>query len=288
VSKVAPSRRRLLILGGTGEAAELAEVAVGLGPFEVITSLAGRTRAPRRMAGEVRVGGFGGVAGLGAFLEQHAIECVVDATHPFAVQMGRHAEAACRALQIPRLRLLRPPWRPTPGDRWIMVPDLAAAAARLPGLGRRVLLTVGHRELMAFAGLDALWFLVRTIEPPAALPRQALWLSARGPFRLEDELVLLRTHRIDALVTKASGGDATYAKLAAARALGLPVLMVERPPPPPGPLVETVTDALAWLTEPTSPTSLGAARGDGPTHKAGSRRGVPARALARPGSAPSG
>jgi precorrin-6A/cobalt-precorrin-6A reductase len=270
----APSRRRLLILGGTAEAAELAEIAVGQGQLEVITSLAGRTRTPRDLSGEVRSGGFGGVQGLSVFLRERAIERVIDATHPFAVQIGRHAEAACRELQIPRLRLLRPPWRAMPGDRWITVPDLAGAAARLPALGRRVLLSIGHRELAPFAGLDALWFLVRSIEPPAVLPRQALWLSARGPFRLEDELALLRAHRIDALVTKASGGDATYAKLAAARALGLPVLMVERPPPPSGPLVETVIDALAWLGATGSLTpraSPDAERDDGPAHRAGSR-----------------
>jgi precorrin-6A/cobalt-precorrin-6A reductase len=268
------ARRRLLILGGTAEAAELADACVAARQFEVISSLAGRTRVPRRVAGEVRAGGFGGVAGLGAFLQARSIERVVDATHPFAAQIGRHAEAACRSLSIPRLRLLRPPWQPTPGDRWIMVPDLAGAAARLPALGQRVLLTIGHRELAAFAGLDALWFLVRTIEPPAILPRQALWFSARGPFRLEDEVALLREHRIDALVTKASGGAATYAKLAAARTLGLPVLMVERPPPPPGPLVGTVAAALAWLSATaslTAPTSPGAARGDGPARTAGSR-----------------
>jgi precorrin-6A/cobalt-precorrin-6A reductase len=180
-------------------------------------------------------------------LTERAIDRVIDATHPFAVQIGAHAELACRDVGVPRLRLLRPPWTREPGDHWIEVGELAEAAQRLPGLGRRIFLTVGHQDLEAFAGID-LWFLVRTIEPPGVLPlRQGQWLAGRGPFGVEDELALLRTHAIDVLVTKASGGDATYAKLAAARQLGLPVVMVRRPPPPPGPVVDSVQAALAWL-----------------------------------------
>jgi precorrin-6A/cobalt-precorrin-6A reductase len=147
---------------------------------------------------------------------------------------------------VPRLRLLRPPWRRQAGDRWLEVADLAEAARRLPGLGRRAFITVGQRELGAFAGLEGVWLLVRTIEPPAD-PPPGHWLQARGPFTLEAELELLRAHAIDVLVTKASGGEATHAKLVAARTLGLPVLMVRRPPPPPGPVVATVADALDWL-----------------------------------------
>jgi precorrin-6A/cobalt-precorrin-6A reductase len=149
---------------------------------------------------------------------------------------------------VPRLRLLRPPWPKQEGDRWHEVDDLAAAAALLPQIGARAFLTVGQKELAAFAGLERVWFLVRTIEPPADLPlKRALCLQARGPFVLPDELTLLRAHKIDVLVTKASGGEATYAKLAAARALGLPVIMVRRPPPPAGPVVSSVAAALAWL-----------------------------------------
>ena len=135
-----------------------------------------------------------------------------------------------------------------PGDRWIEVADLTEAARRLPDLGRRAFLSVGHKDLAAFAGLSEVWFLVRTIEAPEPLPlERALWLQGRGPFPLDAELALLRAQRIDVLVTKASGGEATYAKLAAARALGLPVIMLRRPPPPPGPLVATVAAALDWL-----------------------------------------
>jgi precorrin-6A/cobalt-precorrin-6A reductase len=241
---------RVLILGGTGEAVALAEACVARPDLEVISSLAGRTRTPTLPRGEVRSGGFGGPEGLAKFLIERGIERLIDATHPFAVQIGAHAKSACDEVGVPRLRLLRSPWQREPGDRWIEVADLAEAARRLPEFGRRAFLTVGQRDLEAFAGLD-LWFLVRMIEPPgpSPLPR-AEWVAGRGPFAIEDELALLRDHGIDVLVTKASGGEATYAKLAAARGLGLPVLMVRRPPPPPGPVVASVEAALAWLDHP--------------------------------------
>jgi precorrin-6A/cobalt-precorrin-6A reductase len=198
----------------------------------------------------VRVGGFGGAEGLARFLAERRIDRVIDATHPFAAQIGAHAEQACREARVPRLRLLRPPWTREPGDHWIEVADLAEAARRLPELGRRAFLTVGHQDLGAFAGLD-LWFLVRTIEPLGRSSlRRAEWIAGRGPFGLEDEVALLRAHAIDVLVSKASGGSATYAKLVAARQLGLPVVMVRRPPPPPGPVAHSVAAALAWLEGP--------------------------------------
>jgi precorrin-6A/cobalt-precorrin-6A reductase len=241
---------RLLILGGTAEAVQLAAACAARPGLEVISSLAGRTRAPGLPPGEVRIGGFGGAGGLARFLTARGIDRVIDATHPFAARIGAHAEQACREAAVPRLRLLRPPWTRESGDHWIEVADLAEAARRLPELGRRIFLTVGHQDLGAFARFD-LWFLVRTIEPPGVLPlRDAEWLAGRGPFTVEDELRLLRAHAIDVLVTKASGGRATYAKLAAARQLGLPVVMVRRPPPPSGPVVHSVEAALAWLERP--------------------------------------
>lgn len=240
-------RATLLILGGTAEAVELAAACAVRADVEVISSLAGRTRMPVLPPGEVRIGGFGGAAGLGRFLVERGIDVVIDATHPFAAQMSAHAERACRETGVPRLRLLRPPWVPVPGDRWIEVANLGQAARRLPALARRVFLTIGRRDLRPFAQLD-LWFLVRTIEAPGVLPlRQGQWLAGRGPFAVEDEVALLQTHAIEALVTKASGGGATYAKLVAARQFGLPVLMVRRPPPPPGPVVGSIAAALAWL-----------------------------------------
>jgi precorrin-6A/cobalt-precorrin-6A reductase len=241
---------RVLILGGTAEAVALAEACAARAGIEAISSLAGRTRTPILPTGEVRTGGFGGAEGLAQFLALRGIDRLIDATHPFAVQIGVHAKRACAAMSVPRLRLLRPPWPREQGDRWTEVADLAEAARRLPAFGRSVFLTVGQRDLEAFAGLD-LWFLVRTIEPPARLPlRRAQWLSGRGPFALEAEVALLREHGIDVLVTKASGGEATYAKLIAARRLELPVLMVRRPPPPEGPVMDSVQAALAWLDDP--------------------------------------
>jgi precorrin-6A/cobalt-precorrin-6A reductase len=239
---------RVLILAGTGEAGALAAACRARRDCQLISSLAGRTRAPRPLPGEVRVGGFGGAAGLECFLRAQRIDRLIDASHPFARQIGEHAAQACSAAAVPRLRLLRPPWRPVAGDRWHDVGDLEEAARLLPALGRRAFLTVGHKEIGAFAALPDAWFLVRTIEPPAASPLpRALWLQARGPFTPEAELALLREHRIEVLVTKASGGEATYAKLIAAREQGLPVIMLRRPPPPPGPVVTTIAAALAWL-----------------------------------------
>ena len=239
---------RVLILGGTSEAAGLAHACAGRSGLRVISSLAGRTRTPAALPGEVRVGGFGGSEGLQRFLVAQAIGRVIDATHPFAARMASNAEIACRELEVPRLRLLRPPWQVQPGDRWTLAADMAEAAGRLPALGRRAFVTVGQGDLEAFADVRGVRLVVRTIEPPAArLLHDAIWLFGRGPFRLEDELLLLRTYDIDVLLTKASGGDATYAKLAAARLLGLPVLMVRRPAPPSGPIVESVPEALAWL-----------------------------------------
>jgi precorrin-6A/cobalt-precorrin-6A reductase len=239
---------QLLILAGTTEASALAEACEGRGGLAVISSLAGRTRAPRELPGEVRIGGFGGAEGLASFLRARAIDRLIDASHPFAEQIGRHAEQACRVARVPRLRLLRPPWQRQADDHWVEVADLAEAARRLPEFGRRAFLTVGHKDLGAFASVADVWFLIRTIEPPQGPHlRRALWLQGRGPFLPEAELALLRDHAIDVLVTKASGGEATYAKLAAARRLGLPVIMVRRPPAPPGPVVATVAGALDWL-----------------------------------------
>jgi precorrin-6A/cobalt-precorrin-6A reductase len=260
---------RLLILSGTSEAVALAEACMRDPDFEVICSLAGRTSSPKPLPGEVRVGGFGGAAGLERYLRARAIDRLVDATHPFAEQMSWNALQACRAAAVPRLRLFRPPWQRQAGDRWIEVSDLAEATRRLPTLGRRAFLSVGQKDLAAFADLGEVWFLVRTIEAPERLPlRQAKWLAGRGPFRLDAEVALLREHRIDVLVAKASGGEATYAKLAAARALGLPVIMLRRPPPPPGPVVATVAEVLEWLRPSLAP---GAARGGDRAHKAGCR-----------------
>jgi len=235
---------RLLILGGTGEAAMLARHLADRPDLRIISSLAGRVAAPVLPAGNVRVGGFGGVDGLAAYLAD--IDAVIDATHPFAAQMSRHAAEACRRVGVPLLAFVRPAWVPKTGDHWVSVADMAAAAALSQG---RVFLTVGRQELAPFAGSDA-WFLIRSVDAPEApLPANHELLLARGPFTLDDEIDLLRTHRIDRIVSKNSGGPATYAKIEAARALGLPVVMVERPARPATDTADSLEAVTAWLVQ---------------------------------------
>jgi precorrin-6A/cobalt-precorrin-6A reductase len=240
--------RRVLVLGGTGEARGLAGLLDGDPRFDVTVSLAGRTEAPRPAPGRTRSGGFGGAEGLAAWLRSEHVHALVDATHPFAAAISAHAAAAAAAADVPLLAVRRPGWTPVPGDRWHTVDTLTEAAAVLPSLGTRAFLTVGRQDLAAFAG-TSLFCLVRSVDPPAVpLPRDHRLLLSRGPFAVADELRLLREHRIDVLVTKDSGGSATAAKLTAARELGLPVVTVRRPPPPPGvPVAETAGQAAAWL-----------------------------------------
>jgi precorrin-6A/cobalt-precorrin-6A reductase len=240
---------RVLVLAGTAEAAALAGRLATDGAYDVTASLAGHTRTPVPLPCPVRTGGFGGVDGLVEALRLGGFAALVDATHPFAAVMPHHAAAAADELGLPRVRLLRPPWAPGPDDRWIEVDDLAAAAGALQDLGaRRVLLTTGRLELAPFAAVGGAHFVVRTIEPPEPLPLpSATVVRDRAPYTVSGEVALLREHTVDALVTKNSGGEATVAKLTAARTLGVPVVMVRRPPQPPGPLATTVDDAAAWL-----------------------------------------
>ena len=241
--------KRVLILGGTGDAAQLAAQAVALPGVEVITSLAGRVRQPTTPAGQVRIGGFGGVAGLLDYVQEQHIDLLIDATHPFAAHMSYQAATAAQICGLPHVMLVRPPWEPVAGDRWLAVESLAAAIAVLPGIARRVFLTIGRQELAAFAPLQGLWFLMRMIDPPVPdtpMPPGTLILE-RGPFTLEEERRLLQTYAIEAVVSKNSGGDATYAKIMAARELALPIVMIQRPPLPAGEQVADVEHAVAWL-----------------------------------------
>jgi precorrin-6A/cobalt-precorrin-6A reductase len=239
---------RVLILGGTGEARRLAERLSATARLQVVSSLAGRVAHPLLPAGEVRIGGFGGVAGLAEWLRVREISAVVDATHPFAAQMSESALVACAEVGVPLLALRRPGWRAIHGDDWHRVPSLVAAAEVLPSLGRRVFLTTGRNELAPFARLDGLWFLIRSVDAPEPpLPVRCEIVLARGPFAVPDEGSLMRQHHIDVLVTKDSGGEATAAKLVAARELGIPVVMVDRPPAPAIGSVASVDDAIAWL-----------------------------------------
>lgn len=237
----------ILILGGTAEARQLAaELAARPGVARVTTSFAGRVAQPRMPAGDVRIGGFGGPEGLGAWLREHRVDAVVDATHPFAAVISANAAQAAAAAGIPLCALRRPGWSAGPGDRWHPAVSLADAAAQLPALGRRIFLTTGRLGLAAFADLGQLHFLIRSVEPPEPpLPRHTHVLLDRGPFTVEGERELLRTYDIDVLVTKDSGGPATAAKLTAARELSVPVVVVRRPLAPEG--VPVAPDVAAIL-----------------------------------------
>lgn len=240
---------KLLVLGGTTEAGALARRIADRRDLDPVLSFAGRTRYPAPPPIPFRVGGFGGVGGLKVYLVEQKIDAVIDATHPFAVQMSRTAVAACRELALPIAGLTRPAWRKQDNDRWTIVADMADAVQALGDQPRRVFLTVGGVQLAEFAQAPQHRYLVRTIDPPdalSALPSRCLIL-ARGPFSLEDEIALMRAERIDRLVTKNSGGAATEAKIAAARALGIEVIIVERPAPEDYPAFDAVDDILAWI-----------------------------------------
>ena len=241
---------RILLLGGTGDSRALADKLSEVEGVDVVTSLAGRTEQPASIPGTLRIGGFGGSAALAGYLKDQRIDLLVDATHPFAARISDNAEAACRLTGTPRLVLARPPWQPVAGDTWIHVGDAAAAAAALPGLAKRVFISVGRQELAAFADLKGIRFLVRVIDPPRnGLPLENYEVVlGRGPFDEAGELALFRAHGIEALVTKNSGGEATYAKIAVARQLGLPVVMIDRPAGKAQETAGSVAEALASIT----------------------------------------
>jgi precorrin-6A/cobalt-precorrin-6A reductase len=239
--------KKVLILGGTSDAVLLSQKAAQIPNIEVISSLAGRTQNPTVSA--TRVGGFGGVAGLVNYLKSEQINFLIDATHPFAAQISYNAATAAKIVDIPHLMLIRPPWERVEGDSWIEVPSNESAALILSDIAKRVFLTIGRQELATFTHLQDIWFLMRAIDPPEAniaIPPGEL-LLARGPFSLSAERDLLIKYQIGAIVSKNSGGDATYAKIAAARELGIPVVIVKRPSVPDGEKVSDVESALLWL-----------------------------------------
>ncbi len=240
---------RVLILGGTTEASAIATALADDARVRPVLSLAGRTRAPVLPFIPARRGGFGGIDGLVAYLRAEGVAALIDATHPFATQISRNAVAAAAIAGVPLLTVLRPPWTPCPGDRWTQVADMTDAAQALGTEPRRVFLTVGQQELAPFDLAPQHHYLIRSVEPPdpALLPPTAQYIAARGPFREDEERQLLQQEGIELLVTKNSGGAATAPKLAAARALGLRVVIVARPAPPHGATVPDAAGALAWL-----------------------------------------
>jgi precorrin-6A/cobalt-precorrin-6A reductase len=244
---------RVLILGGTQEAFQLAEQLAVRGDLDFISSLAGRTREPRLPKGQVRTGGFGGAEGLARYLREERITHLVNATHPFAAEISANAVAAAKAAGIPLLRLLRPAWSAQHDDRWIATRHASEAAELCRREGGRIFLTLGSGELGAFTEIHNAHFLVRMVDAPERLPlRDYHVITARGPFSLPDELRLLTEHHIGLIVAKNSGGEATYAKIEAARRMGLPVIMIERPSialDPRSPAVARVEDVIAWITQ---------------------------------------
>ncbi|MCI0431703.1 MAG: cobalt-precorrin-6A reductase [Rhodospirillales bacterium] len=243
---------RILVLGGTTEARRLAERLAERSEFEATLSLAGRTEQPMPQPIPYRSGGFGGIAGLAQWIETHGIQAVVDATHPFAERIAANAAAACALARVPLCVLTRAPWRRSAGDNWIEAADMASAVRALGDAPRRVFLTVGRLSLPSFEAAPQHEYLVRTVDPPdppSALPHLTLILD-RGPFDAAAETELMRAHEIQILVTKNSGGAATYGKIEAARSLGLPVVMVRAPDGTTGvPRFQDPDDVLAWLDD---------------------------------------
>ncbi len=240
---------RALILGGSTEAAQLARLLAGQDWIAPTVSLAGRTSAPALPPIPHRIGGFGGAHGLAEHLQRTATDVLIDATHPYAARMSANAVAAAQAAGVALLAIRRPAWQPAPGDRWTQVADLAAAARALGAVPCGVFLTIGRQELAPFRAAPHHRYVIRSVEAPEAadLPPRATVITARGPFDIAAERALLAAHAIEVLVTKNAGGQATRAKIDAARAMGLRVIITERPPKPEAESVQTAAQAFDWL-----------------------------------------
>jgi precorrin-6A/cobalt-precorrin-6A reductase len=240
---------KLLVLGGSSEAGVLARALSLRADLAAILSLAGRTASPAAQPLPTRIGGFGGVAGLIGYLKAEGVDAVIDATHPFAAQMKRHAAQACAATQTPLCAFTRAPWIAGEGDDWIEVDDVAAAVRALGNAPGRVFLAIGRQQAGAFAGPSPHHFVLRAIDAPSpdALPASLDLVLARGPFALNDEIALMREKNIDIVVSKNAGGEATRAKIDAARALRLPVVMIRRPPAPARDTFDTLEGVLGWI-----------------------------------------
>lgn len=240
--------RRILVLGGTSEASELARLLAAHGLCATL-SYAGRTENPRAQPIPTRVGGFGGVEGLAAYLRAEGITHLVDATHPFAATMSANACAAAQLAGVPLVALTRPAWEPQEDDRWREVATIAQAVDALAGAPRRVFLALGRQHVEAFAAQPQHRYVLRFVDAPGeapALPDHALVVD-RGPFTVAGDRALMETHGIECIVAKNAGGSGAQAKLEAARALGLPVIMIARPALPPRVEVHRAADVLDWL-----------------------------------------
>lgn len=242
-------QKHILILGGTTEARLLGQQLATRADIRVTLSLAGRTASPAAQFVPVRRGGFGGVAGLTRYLREHDVIALIDATHPYAPTISDHALRSALESRIPVLALRRPAWTSVEGDQWIDVKDAQDAVEVLGSTPRNVFLALGRQDLAAFGRAPQHHYLIRSVdpvEPPLGVPH-ARYIQERGPFDEAAELALLRTHAIDVIVAKNSGAQATYGKIAAARILGIPVMLLRRPPDADMPAVATVALAMQWL-----------------------------------------
>ena len=240
---------RVLILGGTSEARLLAERLAARPALAVTLSLAGRTAAPVQQPVPVRSGGFGGAAGLADYLKRERVDILIDATHPYAGRISANAAAAARATDVRFVALRRPPWVECAGDHWSEADSLADAVRALGSAPRRVFAPLGRNDLVGLMQAPQHFYLIRSVDlvdPPLRLPH-AFYVTGRGPFPEADEITLMRMHAVDIVIAKNSGGDATYGKIAAARALGVPVIMLRRPLLADVPSVETVAEAVALI-----------------------------------------
>lgn len=254
---------RVLILGGTTEASALARRLSDDPRFAITLSLAGRTGTPKLPVAQTRIGGFGGTDGLARWINDNGIDAVIDATHPFAARISANAVTAAHTTGVPLISLVRRPWTRREGDTWVGVPDMEAAAKALGDKPRRVLLTIGRQEVAAFRAAPQHTYVIRAIEQPAAeaLPPNAELILQRGPFDEAAEAELMRARKIDVIVAKNSGAEATYAKIAAARSLDIPVVMVEQPLKPAGIAVETIDAAFEQLVALTAHAGAPSERG---------------------------
>jgi precorrin-6A/cobalt-precorrin-6A reductase len=250
---------RVLILGGTADANRLAAAVANDPRIDAVLSYAGRTENPAPPPISWRVGGFGGIDGLVAYLRAENIARVIDATHPFAAQISAHAIAACATAGVPLLALERPAWQRAPGDHWLEVDDLAAAAEALGTAPRRVFLGIGRQYLQTFAAHSQHAYLVRLVDPPRAplpLPGAEV-IVARGPFDRAGDRAMLTSYRAEIVVARNAGGNSASAKIEAARDLALPVVMVRRPFIPARETVETAAEVLRWLGHDKTPAERG-------------------------------
>jgi len=249
--------RNVLILGGTTEARQLAGLLAGRADIKAVLSLAGRTAAPAAQPVPVRIGGFGGVEGLAEYLRAERVDALIDATHPYAAVISHHAAEAAALANVPIVTLRRPAWSAVAGDRWSEVDDMAGAVAALGAEPKRVFLAIGRKEVAAFTAAPQHHYLIRSVDPiePALNVPDATYILSRGPFPEREEKALLSEHRIDTVVAKNSGGSATYGKIAAARALGLNVIMLRRPALPDVPAADDAQGVVAWLDHQWPPST---------------------------------